>query len=568
VDESIPTDREFFWRIFQERWLPTIEASMAARLKAEADPAVFWEDMKIDVAIDETDIRLGLGEERVAPMEALHEDLYFVLLDFFRIFSQEKELAAEVQFGRIFPRVLSVARKGIPSAKLTARPLPPQPRAADRPAGALINVHSFRLAAGIVEVGLTLPSVTPDPTEAGLLCRIARSWGHNLQPAADRNEFYFKVRLLRAPGRHRPPSPPASAPPLNRLIPLVDVDAWVQRLGALPNLSAWCAGTTWQGRPIWALEAVLGDAGSIVSAARMRLLKPTLLINARHHANEISSTHAVLTLFWELGTTRWGRRILRRVNVAAVPLENADGVATLEALLPGADDHKLHAARYNALGVEWYSDYFTEEPRFAEARVKPRLWRRWLPRVVLDAHGVPSHEWDQPFSGYVPCRFRQHWIPRSFIYAVVPFIDQPDHPGHVAAKALGRAMDRALTRDRDIRSLNRELATRYRRYARQFEPETFPAAGGQSLVLVSPEDRVADANYAVQRFAVTVSEIITEVTDEVVSGKLLALCSRGHLKAAKALLEFLGRQTPGRMVRSRDEWGRLILSWQPGSNGL
>ena len=94
-------------------------------------------------------------------------------------------------------------------------------------------------------------------------------------------------------------------------------------------------------------------------------------MNARHHANEISSTNAALALVWELAATEWGRAALKRVNVAVVPLENADGVATLEALLPGAADHKLHAARYNALGVEWYGDYFLTRPRFPEARVKP-----------------------------------------------------------------------------------------------------------------------------------------------------------------------------------------------------
>jgi hypothetical protein len=132
LDQSIPTDREVFWKIFQERWLPAIETFMESRLKGMGDTPVFWEDLRIEVAIDESDVRLGLGAERVAPMEALHEDLYFVLLDFFRIFAQEKGLAADVQFGRIFPRVISVARKGVPSARLSAQPLPPRPRAADR----------------------------------------------------------------------------------------------------------------------------------------------------------------------------------------------------------------------------------------------------------------------------------------------------------------------------------------------------------------------------------------------------------------------------------------------------
>jgi hypothetical protein len=143
-----------------------------------------------------------------------------------------------------------------------------------------------------------------------------------------------------------------------------EVAEWVQRLGGMPDVCGWRAGSTWQGRPVWALEAALGGAGKAVSLPRLRLLKPTLLMNARHHANEISSTNAALALVWELGATEWGRAALKRVNVAVVPLENADGAATLEALLPGATDHKLHAARYNALGVEWYGDYFSDAPRF------------------------------------------------------------------------------------------------------------------------------------------------------------------------------------------------------------
>ena len=67
----------------------------------------------------------------------------------------------------------------------------------------------------------------------------------------------------------------------------------------------------------------------------------------------------------------------------------------------------LHAARYNALGVEYYSDYFESKPRFQEALAKSRLWRCWLPEVMVDHHGVPSHEWNQPLPGSAPFRFRE-----------------------------------------------------------------------------------------------------------------------------------------------------------------
>jgi hypothetical protein len=566
LDQSIPTDREVFWQIFQERWLPAIEACMASRLKEMGGTPVFWEDLRIEVAIDENDSRIGLGTERVAPMEALHEDLYFVLLDFFRVFAQENGLAGDVQFGRIFPKVLSVARKGGPSARLAAQPLPPRPRQVDRSPGEGMTVRTFGLSAGAIDLGLTAPGAPRAPAEAGVLCRIARSWGHDLQPASAGHEFHLKVRPPRAPGRHGRPHPSAGAPPLNRLIPLFEAGAWARRLGSLPNIRSWCAGVTWQGRPVWVLEAVSGGDGRRVSRARMRLLKPTLLLNARHHANEVSSTNAALRLMWDLGASAWGREMLQRANVAAVPLENADGVATLEALLPGCEDHKLHAARYNALGVEWYADYFSVSPRFPEARVKPLLWQRWLPLVVLDAHGVPSHEWDQPFSGYAPARFRQFWIPRAFIYAIVPYVDQPKHPGHGTGQALSAALGRALAADADIVGLNRELTDRYRRYARRWEPDTFPPARGEALVVLPPEERLSGLNFGMQRFPVTVSEIVTEVTDEVVSGRLLALCARAHLTCAKALLGWLGRRARGKLVRLPLAGGGLCLEWKAGQH--
>jgi hypothetical protein len=418
---------------------------------------------------------------------------------------------------------------------------------------------------------MVFPQQAPAAEEAERMCAAGRARGHDLRCEPTDRSVSLRLAAPRPPRPTRPElAAPAdvAAPPMDRLLKAGEVAGWVRRLGRLPDICGWRAGSTWQGRPVWALEAALGGAGKMVSLPRLRLLKPTLLVNARHHANEISSTNAALALVWELAATEWGRAALKRVNVAVVPLENADGVATLEALLPGAADHKLHAARYNALGVEWYGDYFSDAPRFPEARVKPRLWRRWLPRIVLDAHGVPSHEWDQPFSGYAPGRFRAYWIPRAFIYAVIPFLDRPDHPGHAVAHELARVMARALAGDAEIKALDRELGSRYRRYARDLEPGTFPLAASKTLLVLPPEDRIGGLNFAVRRFPVTVSEIITEVTDEVVSGRLLALCARGHLTVAKALIDFLGRRGPGRLDRAHPKSGGLILAWRPAAGGV
>jgi hypothetical protein len=564
LERDLPTDRELFWRHFQEVWLPALEAFMVERLKSGrqiATPA-FWEEARFDVAIDESDIRLGLGEERVAPMEALHEDLYFVLLDFFKVFAQEHGLPAAVSFGRIFPRVTATTSRGRPSARFRARPLP---AAGETPAQIVSRpeVSSLSWANGRLLVGIAARGLPSGSGFSKAILAAARARGLDLRGGPAGEGFVLRLPMPRTSTGAAVHKKAVPAPPMSRLLTSSEVAGWIRRLGRLDHVRHWRAGTSWQGRPVWAVEVALASSG-ISSIARLRLLKPTLLMNARHHANEVSSTNAALRLVWELAATDWGRRVLRRVNVAVVPLENADGVATLEALLPGAEDHKLHAARYNALGVEWYADYFDPAPRFPEARVKPRLWRRWLPLIVLDAHGVPSHEWEQPFSGYAPVRFRPYWIPRAFIYAIVPFLDQPGHPGFRPAHRLVRLMAKALRADAAITALNRELGCRYHRYARGPEPDTFPPGAAKTLVALPPEKRIAGLNFAVQRFPATFSEIITEVTDEVVSGRLLDLCARGHLLVAKALIDFLCRRPSGRLVRKPSREGRLVLSWESG----
>ena len=570
MDQSLPTDRECFWRRFQEGILPALEAAMADRIADGGGlPPAFWAEAAIDVRIPETDERLGIGEERVAPLEALHEDLYFVLLDHFRLFAEQHRLPADSQFGRILPRVSTDAPAGRPAVVFNARPFTgaSPPRQPARGAGA--GVTAVGMEAGRLEFAIEAGERSGMQGTAKDLCRRAHARGLDVSLDARTGRFVFRTARPRVPAvgeQGTTPKVAAPAPPLDRRLTLRQVERHLRRLEGLPHLRAWQAGTSWQGRGIWALEAVLAGGGRLVSVARTRLLKPTLLVNARHHANEVSSTNAALRLAWELAATPRGRAALKRVNVAIVPLENADGVATLEELLPGCEGHKLHAARYNALGVEWYADYFLEQPRFPEARVKPLLWRRWLPLLVLDAHGVPSHEWDQPFSGYAPGRFRAYWIPRAFIYAILPFIAEPSHAGHGTARDLARAMGRAIGADGDIRRLDRELKGRYRRYARAWEPEVFPPSGGRGLTVLPSDRRLAGLNFGVQRWPVTVSEIVTEVTDEVVDGRLLGLCARAHLAAAWGLLAWLGRRAPGRLVRQPTPEGGLVLAWEAGSN--
>jgi hypothetical protein len=243
-------------------------------------------------------------------------------------------------------------------------------------------------------------------------------------------------------------------------------------------------------------------------------------------------------------------------------MENADGVAAFERLYPTAPGHKLHAARYNALGCEFYSDYFAERPRFPEALAKRRVWERWLPELILDGHGVPSHEWEQPFSGYAPGMFAEHWIPRAFLYVYLPFLDDPDDPRHGWARRLGGIIRRRVGEDPDLSRRNAEIRDRYRRYAENWEPDVFPPAGEGPVALLPPVPRVAHLSYCVQRPDVTRLEVVTEVVDEVAEGTWLDLCVRGHLAVLEALTEFL--QAEGKKaIKTVTVSGRTVrFSWR------
>ena len=47
------------------------------------DKQPFHRDLDVEVRMSEPDFRIGVDEELVSSLESLHEDLYFVTLDFF-----------------------------------------------------------------------------------------------------------------------------------------------------------------------------------------------------------------------------------------------------------------------------------------------------------------------------------------------------------------------------------------------------------------------------------------------------------------------------------------------------
>src|SRR6185295_3641348 len=78
-----------------------------------ADAQPFHRDLDVEVWMSEPDFRIGIDEEQVSSIESLHEDLYFVTLDFFDALGRtttKQRLAAP---GKILP-IIHPDRPGVP----------------------------------------------------------------------------------------------------------------------------------------------------------------------------------------------------------------------------------------------------------------------------------------------------------------------------------------------------------------------------------------------------------------------------------------------------------------------
>ena len=102
-----------------------------------------------------------------------------------------------------------------------------------------------------------------------------------------------------------------------------------------------------------------------------------------------------------------------------------------------------------------------------------RVWRDLLPDIYLNPHGYPSHEWVQPFAGYVPPGFRTYLSTRGW-YTTIGTLRDPRYPDHAdATAALREAIVREINANPDVRAMDLRHQARYRKWAYGFGPYVF-----------------------------------------------------------------------------------------------
>ena len=522
VDRRIATDPERFWDHYQSVVLPRIYDNVmkVTENRPLPDKQPFHRDLDIEVWMSEPDFRTGVDEELVSSLEALHEDLYFVTLDFFDALGRtttKRRLAAP---GKIFP-IIHPDRPGQPgevkvhyAGNASTKPkleVAYKEKNVERPTRISRELTKIDTTAAVVSravaradrlAELDLDVEAKDDREAGRamdaldalarlhaagLFRDALSFDHvdrvgvnvGLKDAGSRRlvpatGVFPTSRVRRAEtAAAAPASRPAPIVTWDHVISPDESESIVGRLAAFAGVKAYQAGRSYRGRDVSVLEITAPTPSELVSLAKLSAYKPTIFITGRQHANEVSSTSHILRFAELLATDKTYTDILKKVNVILQPVENPDGAQMAYELQKLTPTHMLHAGRYSALGMDVQSQVGLADPLLPEALVRGRVWRDWLPDIYLNPHGYPSHEWVQPFAGYVPPGFRTYLSTRGW-YTTMGTLRDPRYPDHAeATEALREALVSEINANLDVRAMDLRHQARYKKWAYGFGPYVF-----------------------------------------------------------------------------------------------
>jgi hypothetical protein len=592
LDEALPTDLERVWSFFQDEGLVPVYNHVLK--KTDGIPTFskqpYFKQLKVEVWASEPDARLGLDEERVSSLEALHDEIYFDTLDFLRGLTNLDAEAADTpedtsRFsapGNVFP-VIHPSTEGVPpKIKITFE---------DWPATAPSLVLTWK-ERGRDEMSRTIAFQELKPKSLSLPALVYDGRGDKI------DRLIFNLEIEKEPdyvswldllGSYRdlqsrgaladplsfprlgqvdfsiicgdlrreetvPVSPPAeqpfppSLPPLAPGVPLVDtsrvlspemVEETVARLAGFPALNAYIAGHSYENRRVPVIEATL-PSGPNVSIPRLISFKPTLYLSGRQHANEVSSTNYILKLAELLGTDPATRDYVRKINFVLHPMENPDGAALAYDLQMLTPFHSLHAGRYSSLGLEIGNMTGSAHPILPEAAVKRDLMAKWFPDIALNLHGYPSHEWVQQFSNYSPYLFREYWIPKGW-FAYAPAVTLPIYDRYkTAGEEIREFIIAEMNADPGIRDSNRKFYDRYDRWAARWQPhlDYLEIYGGVNLFAAR---RSPTENRLTARGRMTYAEETPELMDETAHGAWLDFLSTQGLSYLRAHMKYLAR---------------------------
>ncbi len=617
-DAPVQTDLEKFWDYYQDQVLAPVYSHILKKTGNEPtfSKQPYFKQLRIELWSSEPDYRLGLDEEIVSSLEALHDEIYFDTLDFLRGITEldvdESELPEDTQRysapGNVFPVIHPSSEGAAPKVKVTFEDWlasAPQmvlkwkergreeaekkigfPALKSKPVTIPTLVYNGleeRIESLAAELEfekesdyltlLDLLASYRDLAEKGLLPN-GLSYP-NLGSIAFRLSFKDMQREESVPVLPPPAPDKPSAQPLTPGMAIVDTAAIlspemvqdaVDRLAQFPQIRAYTGGRSYEKRPVPVLE-IFKPLGDAIAVPRLIAQKPTLYLSGRQHANEVSSTNYILKLAELLATDKSYQEFANKMNFVFQPLENPDGAALAYDLQKLTPFHSLHAGRYGSLGLDVGSMVGASRPILPEAMVRRNLNAKWSPDVYLNLHGYPSHEWVQQFSNYSPYLFREYWIPKGW-FAYYRALTLPIYaPYKEAGDDLKTFIINEMQADPRIKDSNRKFYDRYARWATRWQPHSDFLEIYDGLDLYAKR-RGSTENRLSARTQTTFVEETPELMDETARGAWLDFLSTQGITYLRAHLKYLA-QAKFETARIEEESGDRIriqfLRSRPGT---
>lgn len=557
IDERIKTDLENIWDIYQGEVLP--ECLEFAKKKTDNQVNTknqpFFAQLRLDITASEPEKKLTCREDMISSLNSLHEDLYFVGSDYFKNYGVKNNKEIIDAPGLILP-VLKT-KEGKPEFKVTLYDqLEKEPcikydgkilkSKYDRKitslylkeikleenkiiASFMTNIDDDSLVKSYLE--LLQDDVLDISKDLYGIDRIEISNGYfNISADIKEKEHIEKDLSIEDINIYE-----------NELIGYEQYIEIIEQLKRVKGLKVYKAANSYMGRKVYVVEFEPKEEGYISRVKRINNL-PSEIINSRHHANEVSSTNSAFMLIKELLTNKKYKDLPDKINLSIIPMENVDGSAIHYELQKDNPNWKLHVARFNSIGKEFYYEYFNVDTIHTEAMAFTNLWEKWLPDIVVDNHGVPSHEWEQQFSGYTSPSYKGFWLPRALLYGYFWVVtDEEYKDNYLLNKKIEDVIADSVQKNEEITKFNKEWISVFEKFAHAWMPNLFPADYYRDMInywIYFSYDK--NHRYPSIKIPwITTVSYTSEVADETAHGKYLNTCAKAHKEHDLAVIDML-----------------------------
>lgn len=556
-DRKLPTDLERIWDVYQKQVLPDCREYIEKKTEGKACPDMqpFFQELSLEIWASEPDYRTGSREDLISSMDALHEDLYFVGSDYFKNYGIQKADTLFDAPGLILPKLH--VREGAPMFRVTLYERQKEAACIVRDGKEALrekerSAVSVKISRIYMKNGKLAVEIPVKGVKEEVLKAYAKLFAEGIlfisREIESCYEIYFTGEDGSVFGAFVPPKIPVQKKQITEIDlhekELIGYDAYldiIEQLKCVEGVKVFRTARSYQGRTLYGIWLQPRYKGYLSMTKRLNRC-PSEIINGRHHANEVSSTNAAFILLKKLLTEDKYRELPEKLNLVIVPVENVDGAALHYELQKEHPYWKFHVARFNAVGKEFYHDHFLQDTIHKEAMGLTRLFEKYVPDIITDNHGVPSHEWEQQFSGYTSPSYKGFWLPRSLLYGYYWYVTDSEYKdNYLVNKRMEDVIADKIAEDEEMTAWNKEWSVQFEKYAHAWMPKLFPADYYKNMInywIPFAYDR--SHRYPSIRFPwITTVAYTSEVADETAQGEYLHLCARAHVAHDEAAMQML-----------------------------